>query len=56
MESGVIRRFEFESFEEAESKVGRFVDFYNNERFHTAIRYITPREMNKKCMEKIQKA
>ena len=46
----------FESFEEAESTVGRFVDFYNNEGLYTAIGYITPREMNKKCMEKIQKA
>ena len=52
----VIRRFEFESFEEAESTVERFVDFYNNERLHTAIGYIIPGEMNKKCMEEIQKA
>ena len=51
-----IRRFEFESDEEPESTVGRFVDFYNNERLHSAIGYITPVEMNKKCMEEIQKA
>ena len=56
LEREVIRRFEFESFEEAESTMDRFVDFYNNERLHSAIGYITPREMNKKCMEKIQKA
>ena len=56
LEREVIRRFEFESFEEAQSTIDRFVDFYNNERLHTAIGYITPREMNKKCMEKIQKA
>ena len=56
LEREVIRRFEFESFEEAQSTVGRFVDFYNNERLHTAIGYITPREMNKKCMEESQKA
>ena len=56
LEREVIRRFEFESFEEAKSTIDRFVDLYNNERLHTGIGYITPREMNKKCMEKIQKA
>ena len=53
---GVIRRFEFESFEEAESTIDRFVGFYNNEGLHSTIGYITPGEMNKKCMERIQKA
>ena len=56
LEREVIRRFEFESFEEAKSTVERFVDFYNSERLHTAIGYITPREMNKKCTEEFQKA
>jgi len=46
LEREVIRRFEFERFE----------DFYNNERLHNGIGYITPREMNEKCMEKIQEA
>jgi putative transposase len=55
LEREVIRRFEFDSIEEAESTVRRFVDFYNNERLHTAIGYITPREINKKCIEKLQK-
>ena len=54
LEKEVIRRFEFESFEETESIIDRFMDFYNNERLHSAIGYITPREMNKKCMEEIR--
>ena len=56
LEREVIRRFEFESFEEGESTIGRFIEFYNSERLHSAIGYITPREMNKKCMEENQKA
>jgi len=56
LEREVIRRFEFESFEEAETKINRCVDFYNNEMLHSGIGYITPREMNKKCMERIQEA
>ena len=56
LERELIRRFEFESFEEAQSAIDRFVVFYNNERLHSAIGYITPGKINKKCMEKIQKA
>ncbi len=56
LEREVIRRFEFEGLEEAKSTIGRYVDFYNNERLHSAIGYITPWEMNRKCMERIQKA
>jgi len=56
LEREVIGRFEFESFEEAESTISRYVDFYNNERLHNTIGYITPREMNEKYMEKIQEA
>ncbi|MEM0135565.1 MAG: integrase core domain-containing protein [Thermoplasmatales archaeon] len=51
LEREAIRRLEFESFADAESTVRRFVYFYNNERLHTAIGYITLREMNEKCME-----
>jgi len=56
LEREAIRRFEFESFEEAESTISRCVDFYNNGRLHSGIGHITPGEMNKKCMERIQKA
>ncbi len=56
LEREVIRRFEFEMFDETKSTIERFVDFYNNERLHTAIGYITPRERNEKCMEERQKA
>ena len=56
LEREVIRRFEFESFEEAQSTIDRFVVFYNNDRLHTAIECITPKKMNKKCIEEIQKA
>jgi putative transposase len=56
LEREVIRRFEFEIFDETKSTIERFVDFYNNERLHTAIGYITPRERNEKCMEEKQKA
>ena len=54
MKRVVIRRFEFESFKEVESTFGSFVDFYNKERLHRTIGCITPREKNKKSMEKIQ--
>ena len=56
LEREVIRRFEFDTFEESDSTINRFVDFYNNERLHTGIGYVTPREMNLKCMEERQKA
>ncbi|MEM0135700.1 MAG: integrase core domain-containing protein [Thermoplasmatales archaeon] len=56
LQGEVIRRFEFECFEEAESTVRRSVHFYNNEKLHTTIGYIKPREMNKNCVKESQKA
>ena len=41
----MIRRFEFSSFEDAENTIVRFIEFYNNERLHTAIDYKAPREV-----------
>ena len=48
LENEVIRRFEFPSLENAGNIISMFIEFYNNERLHTAIGYITSREM-KKC-------
>ncbi|MHB8360470.1 MAG: IS3 family transposase [Thermoplasmataceae archaeon] len=56
LEREVIRRFEFENFDDTKSTIGRFVDFYNNKRLHTGIGYIMPREMNEKWMRESQKA
>ncbi len=53
LEKEVIRRFEFSSFEDAESTIYRFNEFYNNERLHSAIDYRTPREVYEKWKENI---
>ena len=55
LEREVIRRFEFESFGDAEATIGRFVEFYNKRRLHSAIGYTTPEEAygkwKVKCIE-----
>jgi putative transposase len=51
LEREVIRRFEFISFEDARSTVTRFVEFYNTDRLHSAIGYMTPREVYVKWKE-----
>jgi len=55
LEREVIRKIEFDTFEEARSTIKRYIDFYNNGRLHSAIGYITSGEMNLKCMEMKQK-
>ena len=45
LEREVIRRFEFSSFQDARSIVERFIEFYNADRLHSAIGYMTPREV-----------
>ena len=52
----LIRRFEFDSLEDARNIVDRYMMFYNGERIHSAIGYTTLREMYEKWMEKSQKA
>ena len=53
LEKEVIRRFEFSSFEDAESTIDRFIAFYNNERLHSAIDYKAPREVYERWKEKL---
>ena len=53
LEKEVIRRFEFSSFEDAESTIDRFIAFYNNERLHSAIDYKAPREVYERWEEKL---
>ena len=51
LEREVIRRFEFSSFEDARSTVERFIEYYNRDRLHSAIGYMTPREVYVKWKE-----
>ena len=53
LEKEVIRRFEFPSFENAENTISRFIEFYNNERLHSAIDYKAPREVYEEWKESI---
>ena len=53
LEKEVIRRFEFSSFEDADSTLDRFIAFYNNGRLHSAINYKTPKEVYEEWKENI---
>ena len=53
LDKEVIRKFEFSSFEDAENTISRFIEFYNNERLHSATDYRTPREVYEKWKENI---
>lgn len=46
------QRFEFCSFEECSVKLNKWVEFYNNERIHSAINYKTPKEFYDEYMKK----
>ena len=50
-EKEVIRKFEFSSFEDAESTISGFISFYNSERLHSAIDYRKQREVYEKWKE-----
>lgn len=51
LEREVIRGLAFRSFENAWSTVRRFIDFYNAYGLHSAIGYMTPREVYVKWKE-----
>ena len=53
LEKEVIRRFEFSSLENAENTISRFIEFYNNERLHSAIDYGKTREVYEEWKESI---
>ena len=53
LEKEVIRRFEFSSFENAENTISRFIEFYKDERLHSAIDYKATREVYEKWKESI---
>ena len=53
LEKEVIRRFKFSTFEDAENTIFRFIEFYNNERLHSAIDYKAPREVYEQWKESI---
>ena len=44
LEREVFRRFEIEDFESMRELVSEYVEFYNSERIHGGIGYMTPRE------------
>ncbi len=48
LERGAIRRFEFESFRDAEAIIGGSVEFYNKRRLHSSIGYTIPEEAYEK--------
>jgi hypothetical protein len=53
LEKEVIRRFEFSSFEDAESTISKLIEFYNNERLRSALDCKRPREVYEKWKENI---
>ncbi len=51
LEKEVMRTFEFYGFRDAEQTISRFISFYNTDRLHSAIGYMTPRELYVKWKE-----
>ena len=44
LEEDCLSRYEFYSYEEANSVVTEFIRFYNKQRIHSSIGYLTPSE------------
>ena len=44
-------RFELSSFEDAESTISRFIEFYNNEKLHSEISYKALRKVYEEWKE-----
>ena len=53
LEKEVIRRFEFSSFKNTENTISRFIEFYNDEKLHSAIDYKASMEIYEKWKESI---
>jgi transposase InsO family protein len=44
---------EYDSFEEAEVSIGKFINWYNRKRLHSSIGYMPPDEFEKKSLRKV---
>ena len=53
LEKEVIRRFEFSFFKNTENTISRFIEFYNDEKLHSAIDYKASMEIYEKWKESI---
>jgi transposase InsO family protein len=52
LETEVVKRFEFETFEELEKTLDRYFKFYNEERIHSSIGYKSPERFLQELKEK----
>lgn len=57
LQTEVIERFEWDSFFQLQLLINRYIEFYNNERIHSAIGYMSPNQFlinnnQKKTVEK----
>ena len=51
-----LYRFKFESYQELHTSIEKYINWYNNERLHSSLGYLSPLEMEMKLREKINKA
>jgi transposase InsO family protein len=52
LEREIEKRFEFDTFEELKEVISRYIRFYNGERIHSSIGYMSPEEFLKSFEEK----